>query len=362
MAEEGASSDEDAVRSVPAESLDPDQFRTVVQEFPTAVFLTDASGYLQFANRSFVETLGYDPGDEECHVAEFLPEENVDEILEVLREMVGEGVQAGTTRAVDLEAITTDGRHRQFHGTVTLLSGSGEYTGVGVALRDLTAQRRRDEVFRVINRTLRHNLRNTLTVINTASSVLDGEVAAEHQELIDSVYSSAKELETMGERLRTLQSAILESVDGGDSMAVGALVESSVEAARPADGTAEITIHVSADGQFGAHEPITYALTNVIENAIVHNDQDCPTVDIWVTHAPTDGWIDVHVEDDGPGIPPVEQQIVLGEIEPTQLQHGSGLGLWIARWVVDVLGGRIDIEDNDPRGTVVTLRFPLEET
>ena len=42
----------------------------------------------------------------------------------------------------------------------------------------------------------------------------------------------------------------------------------------------------------------------------------------------------------------------------TPLQHSSGLGLWIARWVVAAVGGEITAEDRDPQGTVVGILLP----
>jgi sensor histidine kinase regulating citrate/malate metabolism len=81
-------------------------------------------------------------------------------------------------------------------------------------------------------------------------------------------------------------------------------------------------------------------------------------VDIWIADAPREGWVDVHVEDDGPGVPGSERDVVVGDAAITQLQHGSGIGLWMTRWLVGVFDGELVIEDNDPRGTVVTLRLP----
>ncbi|MGM0399219.1 MAG: ATP-binding protein, partial [Halobacteriota archaeon] len=63
------------------------------------------------------------------------------------------------------------------------------------------------------------------------------------------------------------------------------------------------------------------------------------------------------VEDDGPGIPDHEKA-VLREGEETPLAHGSGLGLWLVYWIVTMNGGRLEISDNEPRGTVVEIDLP----
>lgn len=42
----------------------------------------------------------------------------------------------------------------------------------------------------------------------------------------------------------------------------------------------------------------------------------------------------------------------------TPLEHSRGLGLWLTHWLVQIAGGSIDFGDNDPRGTVISVRVP----
>ena len=69
--------------------------------------------------------------------------------------------------------------------------------------------------------------------------------------------------------------------------------------------------------------------------------------------------MEVRVADDGPGIPAAEVNVLERGYE-TPLEHGSGLGLWIVNWIVTESGGGISFDENDPRGSVVTLRFEAE--
>ena len=74
-----------------------------------------------------------------------------------------------------------------------------------------------------------------------------------------------------------------------------------------------------------------------------------------VTASAVDGELRVTVADDGPGIPE-------GELAPldagteTQLEHATGIGLWVVQWSVDALGGTLSFDTDD--GTVVTVRLP----
>ena len=57
-----------------------------------------------------------------------------------------------------------------------------------------------------------------------------------------------------------------------------------------------------------------------------------------------------------PQRPDVEREVVTGEREITQLEHGSGLGFRVVRAVVDTCGGDLETEPDD--GATVTLRLP----
>jgi signal transduction histidine kinase len=107
------------------------------------------------------------------------------------------------------------------------------------------------------------------------------------------------------------------------------------------------------------------AIDELLENAIEHNDTADPTVRITVdagsgSNASGDQFVTLEIADDGPGLPEMERQVFEAGSE-TPLQHSSGLGLWLARWVVEDLGGEITVDDREPRGTVVRLRLPRAE-
>lgn len=103
-------------------------------------------------------------------------------------------------------------------------------------------------------------------------------------------------------------------------------------------------------------------LGQALENAIIHNDRPTPEVTINIRQSIEDRtgeWVKVVIGDNGPGIPENEQKTIESG-EETQLQHGSGFGLWIVYWAVSLLGGEVTLEDNSPRGTRVILNLPKE--
>ncbi len=99
------------------------------------------------------------------------------------------------------------------------------------------------------------------------------------------------------------------------------------------------------------------AVANLVVNAARHGQ----TVDISGRHA--DGWVTVIVDDDGPGIPEAERELVFrpfyrGDGARNQDQAGTGLGLTIARDVVRAHGGDLTLETSPLGGLRARMRLP----
>mgnify|MGYP000361942998 CR=1 FL=1 len=64
----------------------------------------------------------------------------------------------------------------------------------------------------------------------------------------------------------------------------------------------------------------------------------------------------IQVRDDVPGFPEAELR-PLSEGRETQLEHTSGLGLWLAHWIIQASEETLSFEKNEPRGTVATIEL-----
>jgi two-component system osmolarity sensor histidine kinase EnvZ len=100
------------------------------------------------------------------------------------------------------------------------------------------------------------------------------------------------------------------------------------------------------------------ALGNLIGNAVRHGKS------IAVQANRADRMIDVHVDDDGPGIPAAKREEVFRafhRLDPSRNPRtgGIGLGLTVARDIVRGMGGDIMLSDSPRGGLRATLRVPL---
>ncbi|WP_284266011.1 sensor histidine kinase [Roseicyclus amphidinii] len=97
------------------------------------------------------------------------------------------------------------------------------------------------------------------------------------------------------------------------------------------------------------------ALTNLVDNALVHGGPDLTRIEIAAT--PTEAGLRIEVRDDGRGIPPEQHATVLARFGQAEPGPGSGLGLSIAEAVVDRHGGSLTLA-GATGGLSVTLDLP----
>ena len=108
------------------------------------------------------------------------------------------------------------------------------------------------------------------------------------------------------------------------------------------------------------------ALLNLFQNAIEamgHSGESHRSLTVrcapWVNGVDSEQGVIIRVEDNGPGIPPDDRERIFDMFYSTRTD-GTGLGLWIARSVIEAHGGRLDVEPRVPSGTAFVIRLPSD--
>jgi signal transduction histidine kinase len=98
--------------------------------------------------------------------------------------------------------------------------------------------------------------------------------------------------------------------------------------------------------------------SNLLTNAVRHTE---PPGQITVRAQPVDGQVRFEVADTGEGIPREYQQAVFEKFfrVPGATAGGAGLGLFIAREIVDAHGGRMGVESKPGQGCAFWFTLPL---
>ncbi|WP_254840888.1 PAS domain S-box protein [Natronomonas marina] len=318
----------------------------------TDAVLTDHGPLLREVNPAFAETFGVDretargrstndlivPDDhrEEAERLDVLDPSDLLEPTEVVRE-TADG--QGTFLFRGVHYAESEEGPRAF----------GIYT-------DITDRKLNERRIGMLNRVLRHNLRNSGTVVEGYLELLAAELDGETEEYADRALDAIDRIIALAERVRDIERAL--SVDRGDRRVVdlGRAVEEAVAAAGERNAAATFEVDVE-DASVDGGDLFEKAVAELVENAAVHGGE-APTVT--VTGSVDAETIRLAILDDGPGIPDRERAVVTGETDITQLNHSRGLGLWLAWYATTALGGTLSFDDDHDGGAVV-LTLPREE-
>jgi len=218
---------------------------------------------------------------------------------------------------------------------------------------ELAYQRQQDEFARqtslvnLLDRVLRHNIRNKMTIIRASAN----QQAADGEPGQNKIVSAADDLIEMSETARHLGKILNSEFDRKpvDLRALADSVSTEVAAAYP---SATISLQGPDRLVIAALPSLETAVWELVENAAEHAGP-APTIQISLRE--TDETVEIVVADDGPGIPETERDVLQTGTE-TQLVHGSGLGLWSVYWVGSAHDGEIATETTD--GTTVTISLP----
>ncbi|WP_435195782.1 GAF domain-containing sensor histidine kinase [Natronomonas sp. EA1] len=209
----------------------------------------------------------------------------------------------------------------------------------------------RDRLISVLNRVLRHNLRNDLNVVQGYAALIrertDGEVAR----MSGTICSKSTELMDIAEKSRELEE-LTDTVPVARPEDVVPFVEEAVTAVRDDGPAVDISVDTPSEATAFAAPELSGAIEELLENATTHAESEAA---VEVRTDPSADRVTVSVTDDGPGLPTREQRILSGETE-TALEHGSGLGLALVFWVVCNLDGEIEVATS-ARGTTVDVRL-----
>lgn len=144
---------------------------------------------------------------------------------------------------------------------------------------------------------------------------------------------------------------------------IGGVVENAVAGVVPIAEKARVAVScgpTAAATLLADPERLTRVLGNLLQNAIRHTPADGSVV---VTTSATGSEVVVSVADTGNGIPPgdvsrVFERFYRAEKSRSRTGGGSGLGLSIAKSIVEAHGGRIWIDQTGSAGTTVSFALP----
>jgi len=229
--------------------------------------------------------------------------------------------------------------------------------------REAAALRRSQAIQRELLSSLSHELRTPLTAIQGyASTLLQPDLtwdAASTDRFLRSIASEGARLgRLVGDLLDStaIESGVLRLQRHWCDLRL--VVEAAVRLV--ANGS---TIRVHADAGleplWGDHDRLEQVFVNLLENAVAHGGS-ADGIDVALRRGAARGTVEAEVADRGPGIPPaLVGRIFEPRVRGPADRAGAGLGLPIAKGIVEAHGGRLEAVPVD-RGARFVVTLPCE--
>jgi len=298
------------------------------------VAVLDDTGGVSYANAAFADAYGADGPDavvdeqwQACY-----PEATRERVADVLAEL--DAAERDQWRGT-VTARRVDGTTYPQDLSMTPLADEG-YVWV---CRDVTGREERDQRLRVLNRVLRHNVRNALNLVLGRAERLRERHGDDED--VESIVTAAADLLAAGEKARQLERAL--DAGAAPDQELATIVAEEVD--RAADRYSHVAFETTGDCEACVDSRLRLAVRELLSNAAEHNDNPDPAVRVTVETDPAA----VRVSDNGSGIPEQEKRALAG-VGETPLKHGSGVGLWLVYWLVTQADGSVTVADD---GTVV---------
>jgi signal transduction histidine kinase/HAMP domain-containing protein len=228
-------------------------------------------------------------------------------------------------------------------------------------VRDRTEELRREVAEREFVSNAAHELRNPIAGISGAIEVLrsgakDDPDAREH--FLVRLSEDAERISRLTESLLTLARMEAVGEGGSDALDVAIAVEDAAHATAAPEG---VRVELDVEGELAAQGDrvlLRQVLIGLLQNAF--KNTPAPG-EVAVRARREDSEVVIEVADTGTGIAPEELDRIFerfyrgsGSLE----QEGFGLGLSIAKRMVDVMGGRIGVESAEGEGSTFWVRLP----
>ena len=215
-----------------------------------------------------------------------------------------------------------------------------------------------------------HELRTPLTVIQTAAYNLRGKLAqnpAQVERYGELIQKESARLKELVEQVLRYGGAVTGNIiRQPEPVDVEAIIDDTLAAGKAeiesAYGNVEKSVEPALPMIMADPLALKHAIGNLVSNAAKYGLRDDRWIGISASRGGSDT-VEIRVADHGPGIPPEEQPQIFdpffrGERAVKDQVHGTGLGLNLAKKIVEAHGGSIVVKSELARGTEFIVRLP----
>ncbi len=347
-----------------------EQFRTIAELRGDVAWVIDcASGLPTYISAALSTLLGYDEQD----IADHLNGSQPNPVLVALCAGLPDRLQR--FGAGDLSRRRVERKYAQRHKlghnvqieviSTLVCDDQGVPVSLVGILRDNTDEHDRVEKQRRFSSMLNHEFRTPLSTIDGAIQRLE----STHTQADDATRQRYRKIQGAVDRLIGMMDDYLspERLDQigqqrpADVADPAALLEEAAEQVRKAGRTAQVDAGALPAQLRCQPQGVRMALQVLVGNALRYSPPDSAVA---LTGALAGGGVTLMVRDQGPGVPDGETTLIFGKhYRATNTQgDGAGLGLYLARSVIEVMGGSVSMRNLAPHGAEFRIWLPVRTT
>jgi PAS domain S-box-containing protein len=317
-------------------------FEQLFNVSPEAIAICDTQGIVQKVNQTFQKIFQY-PEDEV-----------VGKNLDTLISNESDSLEMNTKTA---QFDEWEANRRRKDGTIipvsilqkSIIIGGGDqaiysiYRDISDKKSDEMEIESQKEHLQLINKILRHDLMNSLSVINSALKLFR---RTNEETYIDSAFLSIQGSIELIKKMREMEDFIshhnhLRIYDAHE------LIQRHIPV------TDKLAITNEASGKILADDSVESVISNLINNVIMH----AKAKQLKITSEYEQDFMIVHFADNGKGIPEKIRTDIFKENFHYGKTGNTGLGLFIVKKAMESFGGKVFVTPNQPKGSIFTLAF-----
>jgi PAS domain S-box-containing protein len=338
------------------------RYRELFEDNIDPMVITDWDGRILEANRQALELSGY--SSDELHGL------SIDQLHEVNWAKTGEEFEVlreDRTGSYESSMHKKDDTHNPIEVHVRRVEFD-ETDSVQWIMRDITERKELDGLREDLTSMIYHDLRSPLANIVSSLDVI-ADMMPEGNER-ETVLSILKIAENSTDRIQRLVSSLLDvnKLESGqavvDQKVVDglAMIQNAVEDVRPVSNSRRQSLQVDLPNKLPDIWVDEDMARRVLINLMENSSKFTPTGGALEVGARSEGdWLHIWIKDNGPGIPPAEQERIFDKFTRLRGKNkpgGLGIGLAFCRLAVQGHGGRIWVESESGQGAVFHFTFP----
>jgi PAS domain S-box-containing protein len=279
---------------------------------------------------------------------EFYHPDDRDTIREAFERLTTEGEPYD----LELRIVRADGEIRWVRTLGDPLYEDGEIVGAHGTVQDVTERKEREqelqtlsEQLEVLNRILRHDIRNDTQTVQLWTERLQTELSEEHQDTLRRIQQTNEHIQELTENSRALIRALTHGELETEPVRLKEIVENELERARLRYPDAEFSVDGSlSEAVVSADGALSSVVRNLLNNAVQHNRGE---VAVTVRVEQNDDFLRLCILDNGPGVPDGQKKKVFGKGERGMESNGTGIGLYLVKELTQNYNGTVWVEDSE---------------